>query len=594
MASAPPSRPDEPPAPSDLISGEGTVLIVDDDPHNRRLLRMMLAGSGYRTREATNGREAVEACREARPDLVLMDVMMPEMDGFEATRQLKAEMDGYFVPVIFLTAMDDEASLLRGIECGGDDFLSKPLNLAILKAKIHAMERLRDLHEGLRTRNEALMRAQARQAWEEETAEALFSRAITRRNRGLDRLHLYRCAAATFSGDVVLSDFTPDGGLRVLIGDFTGHGLSAAIGAYPVSETFHSLTAEGVGDHELLHELNHVLHDFLPPTMFMGAILATFAPDGRSVQLWNGGMPDAWLCDAQADRARRIASQAMPLGILERLDPDAQSRQFDLGDGDWLTLISDGVIEASDRNAVAFGDAAILQHCQACDSAAAAYDRIRDALDTHCDGETPSDDMTLVTINCHPETVTQTAPPQAGRMRGTRRWSLEASDHQLVSVDLVQAARRQLLEWFPNLEGGHAEALQTVIAELCNNAFEHGVLRLDSGMKATVEGFEQYYRQRSEGLSDIHGRIGISLRYRPMGDQHCIRIRVRDSGPGFNYAQVCRAIEGGGEERLWGRGLKLVNQLCHSVNHLDSGNLVEADYRWQDPPRPEAPSRATA
>lgn len=119
-----------------------------------------------------------------------------------------------------------------------------------------------------------------------------------------------------------------------------------------------------------------------------------------------------------------------------------------------------------------------------------------------------------------------------------------------------------------------------MIAELCNNGFEHGVLRLDSDMKATVEGFEQYYQQRTEGLRDIRGRIGISLRYRPMAGQHCIRIRVRDSGPGFDHRQIQEALEGRGDKRLWGRGLNLVRQLCEQVRYHGSGNLVEADYRW--------------
>lgn len=569
-----------PTSPGELVSGKGEVLVVDDDPHNRRLLRMMLQGAGYDVREAADGRAALDACREQAPDLILMDVMMPEMDGYQATSRIKAEMGDHFIPVIFLTALDDENALLRAIESGGDDFLSKPLNLAILKAKIHAMERLRDLHTGLQNRNEALLRARARQDWEEETAEGLFSRAITRRNRGLDRLQLYRRAAATFSGDVVLSGYTPDGALRVLVGDFTGHGLSAAIGTYPVSETFHTLTQQGVDDQELLHELNHVLHDFLPASMFMGALLATFSADGHRVRLWNGGMPDAWLCNTGQDRVRRIQSRAMPLGILDRLDPDTGARCYELDDGDWLTLVSDGVLEATDTAGTTFGEAAFFRHCQASEPAGTVFERIREALDVHCGDQTPFDDMTLVTIDCSPAVVTESGRPQSRERRGTLRWSLEASDQRLAEVDLVGAARTQLLEWLPSLGGGHAEALQTVIAELCNNAFEHGVLRLDSGMKSTVEGFEQYYRQRSEALRDIRGRIGVSLRYRPLDGQNCIRIRVRDSGPGFDHHQVQEALEGRGDQRLWGRGLTLVRQLCDRVRYHGSGNLVEADYRW--------------
>ena len=560
------------------VSGAGRVLVVDDDPHNRRLLHLMLARAGYEVVEAAGGQEAIEACRGSPPDLVLMDVMMPGVDGYQATRTIKAEMGDHFVPVIFLTALDDEDSLLRGIESGGDDFLSKPLNLAILKAKIHAMERLRDLQAGLRRRNEALARAQARQAWEEETAESLFSRAIIRRNVGLDRIRVGHLSAATFSGDVVLADFTPEGGLRVLLGDFTGHGLAAAIGAYPVSETFHTLTAEGAGDCELLHELNHVLHDFLPPTMFMAAVLLTFEPDGRALHIWNGGMPEVWICEPEAP-ARRIGSWAMPLGVLARLDVGRGPRREEIAAATGVFLASDGVTEAVGREGRAFGEERLASLCGSGLTPEALFTEIWQALEAHGGEGPPADDMTLVGIPCTPGTILEGAAASEELTPGTLRWSIEAADAQLGVTDLAEEARRQLRRWFPEL-GEHVQSLHTVISELCNNAFEHGVLGLESEMKSTTEGFERYYRARAQGLRDVRGRIAISLAYRPLGGRHCMRVRVRDSGPGFDHAAVREMIEGQSDQRLWGRGLTLVHRLCRQVRHLGSGNVVEADYCW--------------
>ena len=568
----------------DLISGQGRVLVVDDDAQNRRLLRMMLSAPGYTVREATDGLEAVEACREEVPDLILMDIMMPGLDGYEATERIRHELGEHFVPIIFLTALSDEEALRKGIRSGGDDFLSKPLNLPVLKAKIHAMERLRDLQSGLQQRNLALLRAQARQAWEEETAESLFSRAITRRNHGADRLHLLHHAAATFNGDVILSDFTPEGALRLLIGDFTGHGLAAAIGAYPVSEAFHTLTQEGVGDDELLHHLNHVLHDFLPPAMFMGALLVTFSPDASRVRVWNGGMPDAWLCNRARASFQRLSSRAMPLGILPHLDLETGPQDHELQPGDWLLLVSDGVIEATNRAGAAFDEAALIRCCETEESAESAFERLRGALDDHCEEQTPTDDLTLVTINCGAEVVMEDRHPQNAGNRGSLRWSLAASDQQLAPARLVAAAHQQVEQWMPDLGEGHAEAIRTVIAELCNNAFEHGVLRLDSAMKGAAEGFDQYYRERAAAMEHLRGRIGISLRYHSRGEDHYLRIRVRDSGPGFDHARVRDTLETCGEERLWGRGLRLVNRLCSRVRYLGAGNQVEAEYHWQGRP----------
>ncbi|WP_018936521.1 fused response regulator/phosphatase [Thioalkalivibrio sp. ALJ24] len=570
---------------AELASGEGRVLIVDDDKHNRRLLKMMLTGAGYDTEEATDGAQAVERVRSDPPDLILMDVMMPGMNGFEATAAIKRECGERFIPVIFLTALDDEDSLLRGIEAGGDDFLNKPLNLSVLRAKIHAMERLRDLHHGLRERNEALDRARARQAWEEETAESVFSRAITGRNVADERLRVHQWSAATFSGDVVLSDFTPDGGLRVLVGDFTGHGLAAAIGTYPVSETFHTLTREGVGDTELVFELNQVLHGFLPPSMFMGALLVTFEPDGQAATIWNGGLPEALLCSSDGS-LRSLASQAMPLGILPRMELDSLPVRYPVRENDTLLIVTDGILEAEDASGEAFGEDRLRTQLCYGDPAPGPVDRLAAALSAHLGTGEPADDMTAVAIRCSPEVVLeggQTSPPDT---TGTRRWSLEVAGAELARVDLADEARQQLRHWFPQ-PNEHIQAMQTVIAELCNNAFEHGVLGLSSEMKATAEGFAEYYRLRQQGLEELDGRIGISLRYRRTDNWHCVRIRVRDSGAGFDHERVRRALEGESDERLWGRGLTLVHRLCRHMRHLGSGNVVEAEYAWMEQTRKE-------
>ena len=123
-----------------------TVLIADDDRINRMVLHAMLQKDGHTVYVAENGQEAVTLFEQHQPDLVLMDVMMPYMDGYEATSRIKALTGERFVPVIFLTAMTDAQALVHCVECGGDDFLHKPYKHAILKAKIAALERVRQLY----------------------------------------------------------------------------------------------------------------------------------------------------------------------------------------------------------------------------------------------------------------------------------------------------------------------------------------------------------------------------------------------------------------------------------------------------------------
>lgn len=120
-----------------------TLLIAEDSAADRLLLSTIVRRQGHQVLTAANGAEAVDLFRRQQPDLVLMDAMMPVMDGFEAARQIKALAGETLVPIIFLTSLTESEALARCLEAGGDDFLAKPYNQVILAAKIKAMDRLR-------------------------------------------------------------------------------------------------------------------------------------------------------------------------------------------------------------------------------------------------------------------------------------------------------------------------------------------------------------------------------------------------------------------------------------------------------------------
>jgi len=105
-----------------------TVLIVDDADGNLRLLESLLRKERISIRRASNGEEALAAIAAEHPDLVLMDVMMPALDGFEACRRIKSDPATRLIPVVLVTALQDQDSRLRGLDVGADDFLSKPFH----------------------------------------------------------------------------------------------------------------------------------------------------------------------------------------------------------------------------------------------------------------------------------------------------------------------------------------------------------------------------------------------------------------------------------------------------------------------------------
>jgi adenylate cyclase len=116
----------------------GHVLVVDDDALNRRLLTATLAREGLRTTAATDGNEALKAIKDDAPDVVLLDIEMPGVDGFEVLERIKADEATRHLPVIMISGLDDTESVVRCLEIGADDFLPKPFDAAILRARINA------------------------------------------------------------------------------------------------------------------------------------------------------------------------------------------------------------------------------------------------------------------------------------------------------------------------------------------------------------------------------------------------------------------------------------------------------------------------
>ncbi len=118
------------------------ILIVDDDDAGRSALISILEADNYELIEARNGFQAIEKANETHPDIILMDVMMPEMDGFETCRRIRSQSEIAEIPILFLTALDDRQSLLRGLESGADDFLTKPPDRLELRARLLTITRL--------------------------------------------------------------------------------------------------------------------------------------------------------------------------------------------------------------------------------------------------------------------------------------------------------------------------------------------------------------------------------------------------------------------------------------------------------------------
>jgi two-component system cell cycle response regulator len=144
------------------VESLGRILVVDDHEDNVELLRARLEAWGYQVETASDGHQALEAVNASPPDLVLLDVMMPSVDGNEVARRIKQNPALPFVPIIMQTALDSTESKVEGLEAGADDYITKPIEFAELKARVRSMLRIKRLQEELEERERQLLEANER------------------------------------------------------------------------------------------------------------------------------------------------------------------------------------------------------------------------------------------------------------------------------------------------------------------------------------------------------------------------------------------------------------------------------------------------
>src|SRR5712691_2655961 len=138
-------------------SDRDIVLAVDDNEQNLQLLEEYLSGWGYDVVLARDGREALEAYPQHDPSIIVLDVMMPNMDGYEACARIKGETAGRMIPILMLTALTDTDDKIKALECGADDFLNKPINKDELRTRVRSLIKIRNLRKELDSSENIIM-----------------------------------------------------------------------------------------------------------------------------------------------------------------------------------------------------------------------------------------------------------------------------------------------------------------------------------------------------------------------------------------------------------------------------------------------------
>jgi sigma-B regulation protein RsbU (phosphoserine phosphatase) len=356
-----------------------TVLVVDDTPANIKVLMETLKDD-YRIVAAVNGQRALQlAASDPNPDIILLDVMMPEMDGYEVCAKLKTDVKTRDIPIIFVTAMSDTQDETKGFELGAVDYITKPISPPVVLARVKNHLELKKAREILKNQNLIL-----EQRVEERTREVLelqkseFELRVAKEKvenelniaaqiqKGIlpssfpaypDRkefeLHAFMRPARYIGGDFYDFFFIDDNTLAIVMADVSDKGVPAALFMMVSRTLINSLAVDNRSPSAVLEKANNIMCRNNDSGMFVTVFLAFYDVSSGKLTATNGGHSASLIIDRDGTSREWATTHGPALGFMEELPYKEET--VDLKVGQILFLYTDGVTEAMSPGNELFG-----------------------------------------------------------------------------------------------------------------------------------------------------------------------------------------------------------------------------------------------
>jgi serine phosphatase RsbU (regulator of sigma subunit) len=365
---------------------------VDDGPVNLQVLVRTLQGTGHRILAAKDGRAALEIARRARPDLVLLDVMMPEIDGFDVCRAIKADPEVRDTVVIFLSALGDVTDKVAGLKLGAVDYITKPIQAEEVLARVDTHLTRQYLERELRRSRDRLDRELASAAG----MQRLILPPAMPRHQSVEFAAHYRTSRHA-GGDYY--DIIDLGGGRfgLIVADVSGHGAPAAIVMAMIRAVLRTHPSPDDPPAVLRH-INQHFQYLWDTAIFATAVYGVLHAGDLRLRLSCAGHPPPLLARRGAPVTELPAAAVIPL-LMDDID-GIPVTEHSLQPGDRVVLYTDGITDRQSADGTMYDDAkfrAAISNAGLV-SAATLIDRLVDELDRFAAGQEPSDDQTLLVI----------------------------------------------------------------------------------------------------------------------------------------------------------------------------------------------------
>jgi PAS domain S-box-containing protein len=688
------------------------VLVIDDEKIIRERMKKLLDLDDYETFTAEDGQKGLEIFHKERPEVALVDIKMPGMDGIEVLKKIKEESKE--TQVILITGHGGVETAIEALKEGAFGYVQKPIDYDALEIELNRALEKREMQKRLDqyvhrleaahaeldqifntagdgmlvidrdfnvlrssetfhtisgvNRHETLgkkcyevfpsphchtsdcslnrvvsgverveyeverrhadgkrihcivtatpfigpdgeltgivqnykdvsKRKRAEEALEEahdkldslytqlqhehEIATQVFANVVRENDIDSGNLKVLLSPMDIVGGDLFLAAAGPSTSQYVFLGDFTGHGLSAAIGAISVSDIFYTMAGKGHSIAKMVREINQKLNRVLPTGLFLCACFIELDYTRGTLTAWNGGLPDALITGGQGGIKKRLPSMHLPLGVVGNDKLDTSVEAVRVSHGDRIYIYTDGVVEAVNNQGEMFEQQRLEEHFVHILEPDGLFDEICGSLAAFRSGSVQKDDIAIVEIRCDAGAVGHfdgKSPGEPEEVSTDWRLALELGPDSLRANEALP----QVMEILTGANGGlndHKQNIYLILSELFSNALDYGLLGLDPKMKKDPESFEEYYVAREKALAGLNdGWVKLDLELFVQDNGGKLVVRVEDSGSGFDYEKTLPQFTE--NPSLGGRGIPLVRSFCKEVVYKGKGNQVEAVYVW--------------
>jgi sigma-B regulation protein RsbU (phosphoserine phosphatase) len=372
------------------------ILIVDDAKANLDILVAALRDD-YKLSVALDGESALRSIERSPPDLVLLDILMPGIDGYEVCRRVRAAPPTHELPVMFLSSLEEVHDKARGFELGGNDYVTKPFELLEVKARVRSLLKAKAYSDAVKERIASELRIAREIQLGILPADAAASAAGT----GFE-IATFLEPAREIGGDLYEVLRTDDGRLVVAIGDVSGKGIPAALFMAVTMTLLRTMGQRYREPDEILMHVSEALVRQNPQDMFVTLFCAVFDAAGDRVTCASAGHPPMVL--VRPGRTPELA--ALPTGKVAGFTPGLRltRRAIEVRPGDTLVLYTDGVTEAADEQDRLFGEERLLAQLDAEPGSAAAgtVAGLSEAVKRFAGRRDPADDIAILALRRRP------------------------------------------------------------------------------------------------------------------------------------------------------------------------------------------------